>query len=333
MNLIGTKVNHKTFGDGTIIALDDTAGRITVQFPLGVKIFGYPQCFKPNGYLQFEDKTLEPAIAEIIEANDLKIQQQKEAEEARRQERAKNNILKNAKNTPRKYPRRNIAFKCTYCNGGKNETCFGFNGLCSDTQMDYNVNIRKYTWCSAKENPCRMYLEGKITKSQLEDKYNRDNASVCYESNLLRAWRYGAGMVVRGKNKGKPNTLRGVQTNSLCVLTTRKPNTNKKQRYIFGVFFVIRSEEGDEISEGKVIAHPKYRIALSDSEAEKMCFWNYYQNNSNIAPFQWGAGLFRYLDDKTAIRILQDIQKIKKTPEDRGLIDEMIEYFYSVNKL
>lgn len=325
MNLIGTKVKHRAFGDGTIASFDETAGRITVCFETGDKIFGYPQCF--NGYLEVEDEKIKAALDEAIQANNLKLQREKEEEERKRQERAKLHEIERARTTKSLYPKKNIAFKCTYCDGGKSENGCGFNGLCSDEQMHYNVFIRQRTWCSAIENPCRMYLEGKMSREQVDAKYNQDNSSVCYESNLLRAWQYGAGMVVRGKNKGKPNTLRGVQTNSLCILTTQKPNADKMQRYIFGVFLVIRSEEGDDISEGKVIAHPKYRISLTEEETEKICFWDYYKNDSDIAAYQWGTGLFRYFNDSTAKRILQDLKEIKHDNETRTLIDEMIAYF------
>lgn len=325
MDFIGTKVKHKVFGESVIVAVEEAAKRVTVRFAEDEKIFQYPQCFQ--NILELGDESTKRRAIELIEQDNLIIQKQKEAEEEKQREQAEARALQMANEMQRRYPRQNIAFKCTYCNGGKTGQCFGFNGLCSDEQMRYNIFIEKRTWCNAEENPCRRYLEGKIPRSYLEEQYNSDNGSVCYESNLLRAWTYGAGFVVRGKNKGKPNALRGVQTNSLCVLTTRKSESDKMQRYIFGVFLVIRSEEGDDVSEGKVRAHPKYRIALTDAESAKLCFWNYYKNDSEQAPCQWGTGLFRYFDDSAAVAILQDICEIKRGTRDERLAQEILEYF------
>ncbi|MDE6441640.1 MAG: hypothetical protein K2L12_02680 [Clostridia bacterium] len=331
MNLIGTKVKHKLFGEGKITKIDKINNRVTVQFSIGEKVFGYPFCF--TNFLEIIDEKMKSEISIIINQEVQRREHEREIEEIKRHERAQAYEMERASKTSRSYPRQNIAFKCTYCNGGKSNSCIGFNGLCSDEQKKYNIFTKERTWCFAEENPCRMYLEGKITKTQLEEKYKQDNSSVCYESNLFRAWCYEAGYVVRGRNKGKPNTIRGVQTNCLCVLTTQKPKANKMQRYIFGVFIVIRSDEGDEMSAGKVMAHPKYRIALTDNEAEKMCFWNYHKNTRGKDPYKWGQGLFRYIDDTTALKILDDLKVLKQNTPDEKLVNEMAEYFCSVNKL
>lgn len=331
MNLIGIIVKHKLFGIGKITIIDKLTNRITVQFSDDIKVFSYPTCF--TNFLEITDEKIKKEVLNKIEQENLEIQQAEEAEAVKRLEQLKAYEIERASKTPRKYPRQNVAFKCTYCDGGKSNSSIGFTGLCSDEQKNYNIFIKKRTWCNAEENLCRMYLEGKLTKAQLEEKFQQDNSSVCYESNLFRSWSYEAGYVVKGKNKGKPNTLRGVQTNSLCVLTTQPPNANKMQRYIFGVFIVIRSDEGDEMSAGKVVAHPKYRIALNDTEAKKMCFWNYYKNDNEAFPYQWGAGLFRYINDKTALSILNGIKDLKQNTADQELITEMIEYYCNVNKL
>ena len=331
MDLIGTKVKNIKYGEGVITLLDKSANRVTVKFSTGEKEFVYPQCFV--NFLKILDETKQAAIAEIIEEDNNRNQHERETEDIKRQERIKAYEVERARKTSRAYPRKNIAFKCTYCDGGKSDSCIGFNGLCSDKQKNYNIFDKQRVWCSAEDSSCRMYLEGKLTKEQLEEKYQKDTSSVCYESNLFKSWSYEAGFVVRGKNKGKPNTLRGVQTNSLCVLTTQKPNADKMERYIFGIFVVIRSDEGDELSAGKVIAHPKYRISLTDSEAEKMCFWNYHKNDSEKTPYQWGTGLFRYIDDTSALNILKDLKIVKQNTEDNDLVNEMIDYYCNVNNL
>lgn len=228
-------------------------------------------------------------------------------------------------------PRRNIAFKCNFCDGGKNSNGIGFAGICTDSVLAYNTANK--VWCSADECYCKKYMNKEIDRRQLENAYLKDNRCVCYESHLLLNWEMAAGMVVRGKNKGTPNKLLGVRTNSLCILTTQYPNESSEYRFIFGVFLVKRGDEGDDVNAGKVVADEKYRILLNANEAQKMPFWKYYRNNSDKAPQQWGTGLFRYIDDATAMKILNDIVKIKTNTQQKKQAVELLEYFRKVNSL
>ena len=47
---VGDKVNHKTFGEGTISFMDKAQKKIRVQFHVGEKMFLYPDAFV-NGHL------------------------------------------------------------------------------------------------------------------------------------------------------------------------------------------------------------------------------------------------------------------------------------------
>lgn len=335
MNLIGVDVNHKVFGAGVVVNVDESNSRVDVQFKDGTRTFAFPQGFVK--FLTVKDENIKTELDSLIAEDNRKRQEEEAVKAAEWEKKIEQQILQPVVKTQGKnksvgyVPRKNIAFKCTYCDGGKSDSFIGFNGLCSDEQRRYNVLTAKHIWCSAEENLCCMCVKNKISKQELEDKYSENNAAVCYESNLFRAWSYEAGGVVRGINKGKPNTIRSVQTGSLCILTTRKPNTDKMQRYIFGVFIVQCSEEGDEFSAGKVVAHPKYRMALSEEQSQQMCFWNYYKNKSENAPYQWGTGLFRYISDAAAIDILRDLVKVKQNTADEALAQEMLDYFISIH--
>lgn len=228
-------------------------------------------------------------------------------------------------------PRRNIAFKCNFCDGGKESNDIGFAGICTDDVLKYNTANK--VWCGADECYCKQYVDGKITRQQIEEAYANDNRCICYESHILINWEMSAGMVVRGKNKGMPNKLLGVRTNSLCILTTQYPKMSSEDRYIFGVFLVKRSDEGDDVNAGMVEADEKYRISLNAAEAKKMPFWKYYQNDSDKAPTQWGTGLFRYIDDATAIKILEDIIEIKNDIREKEQAVELLNYFRNINLL
>ena len=67
---------------------------------------------------------------------------------------------------------------------------------------------------------------GQITRQDLEDVLANGDL-VCYESQMLREWKAMAGIVQNGDRKGQPMHLSGVQTNSLCTLTTREPYTTE----------------------------------------------------------------------------------------------------------
>ena len=45
---IGTTVTHRTYGEGTIVKIDETNRHITVSFSYGEKLFVYPNCFDGN---------------------------------------------------------------------------------------------------------------------------------------------------------------------------------------------------------------------------------------------------------------------------------------------
>lgn len=231
------------------------------------------------------------------------------------------------------YPRKNVAFKCNFCDGGASESCVGFHGICSDSMIRNNIQVEKRVWCSAPECDCCKYLNGQIDRAQLDAAWQKNAGNVCYESGVLTLWKMAAGMVVRGKNKGQPNKLLGVQTNSLCVLTSRKVKAKKEERFIFGAFIVARSDEGSDVSAGEVQAHDKYKISLTPEESKELNFWNYYKNNSEKAPYQWGTGLFRYIGDDASVKILQDIAKVKRGKADEALAKEMLEYFTEANGL
>jgi hypothetical protein len=150
---------------------------------------------------------------------------------------------------------------------------------------------------------------------------------------MLRDWKALAGIVQRGEKKGQPMKLNQVQTNSLCILTTRYPGSTEKERYIFAVFLIDESYEGDNYEEGYVTTGSKYRIKLSPKEAHSMLFWNYHSNDNRPEVPAWNSGLHRYFDDEQAVQILKDISIIKKGTPDENLAKEFLHYFITINNI
>ena len=247
MNLINMKVSHKIFGDGIIIAREDSY--ITVKFSNDEKKFIYPNAF--DGYLSTENTEFNNKVKEDIEAVKRLEEEEKEKLAKKEKEKLKEVSIKEEKKERKikVYPRENIAFKCNYCDGGKSDKEIGFNGVCSDEIIKNNIEIEQRAWCSSTESDCLSYLNGEMSRLELDNIYG-SGVYVCYESQMLREWKALAGIVQKGERAGQPMKLKKVQNNSLCVLTTRLPNSNEIDRFIFGVFLVDENYEGDNYEEG-----------------------------------------------------------------------------------
>lgn len=330
MNLINMKVSHKIFGDGIIITREDSY--ITVKFSNDEKKFIYPNAF--DGYLTTVDRDLNNKIKEEIEVI-KKLEDAKKQEISRREIKDLKRISSKDEKRERKtkfYTRENIAFKCNYCDGGKSDKEIGFNGVCSDKIIRNNIEVEKRTWCSSEESDCLSYFNGEISRLEL-DNIHGSGGYVCYESQMLREWKAMAGIVQKGERAGQPMRLNKVQNNSVCVLTTRLPNSNEIDRFIFGVFLVDENYEGDNFEEGYVSTKSKYKIKLSPKEAEKMLFWDYHVNENQPEVARWSSGLHRYFGDEQAIQILRDLALMKEGTEDEELSKEFLLYFSKINNI
>ncbi len=332
MDLINKLVLHKVFGEGNIV--EQSNNYIAILFNVGKKKFVYPDSF--NGFIRFKDELIQKEVMQIID------EQHKEKEQIRlkkEQEHRKKQELLTQKNTTKKvtnrtktkiYPRYNIAFKCNYCDGGKSDYNVGFNGVCSKELIKNNIEIEQRTWCSSNDCPCNKYHNSQIHYEHLNEMFN-NGTMICYECTMLKDWKASAGMVLTGQRKGTPMKLNQVQTNSLCVLTTRNPESEEANRYIFAVFLVDETYEGDNKDEGYVSTTSKYKLKLSPAEAEKMLFWNYHKNANDPENIRWSSGLHRYFEDEQAVQILRDIASLKHGTDDSELAIEFLDYFCKIN--
>ena len=324
-------VIHKVFGEGKV--LDHAGVYLIISFEQGEKKFIYPDSFKD--FLKAKDDAVRAEIQnEVAEIEQQKTQAQQEKERAARleKERLAERSLSQSKPRAKNYPRANIAFKCNYCDGGKSLETIGFNGLCSEEMIRYNIKTAKHIWCSS-ESPCRQYYDGSIVSyANLVDKVNKDeNGVACYESVMLRDWRASAGITQTGENKGRPMRLMRVQLNSLAVLTTRLPYDSDEDRFIFAVFLVDETHEGNARDEGYVSTDSKYKIQMTPAEAQKLKFWNYYFCENAPEVIKFGSGLHRYLSDEQAAQILRDIADVKKGTAQEELAQEFYKYFCRIN--
>jgi hypothetical protein len=228
--------------------------------------------------------------------------------------------------------RPNIAFKCNYCDGGASNKSVGFNGVCSDAIIYNNIEVEHRTWCCSEDCSCPRYLNGEITREELEEMC-KDGGFICYESQMLRDWKAMAGIVQNGDRKGHPMHLSQVQPNSLCILTTRDPYFTEDERYIFAAFLVDDTYGGDDLDEGFVTTRSEFRLQLSPKEAHKMLFWNYHANGKQPEMAAWNSGLHRYMTDEQATQILRDISLLKQDTQDADLARRFFETFCALTRI
>lgn len=320
-SIAGKEVLHNKFGGGRIISIRD--GILSIQFQDKQRRFIYPEAF--GKFLTTPDTELEEQVQ-----LDFKLKQDESSRKILQTVNSGTNASKEEKRNAKKDERSNVAFKCNYCDGGMQQGTVGFNGVCSDSTIRYNIEKAHHIWCSDVDCPCKQYIDGKISRTELCDALT-NGVLVCYESTMLKDWKASAGRIQNGENRNRPMKISKVQTNSLAILTTKKPDSPDNERFIFAVFLVDEKFEGDTKDEGYVIANSKWKIELSPQEASKMLFWNYYANENAPEKVLLGSGLHRYISDSQAVQILRDIIAIKTEQSEKEFAQAFLKHFCAVN--
>lgn len=331
MNLLNQTVVHKAFGEGIVIAHD--GDYITVKFSNRESRFISPDIF--ISFLKCKDAQLQSALEEAAAAKEQAKAQKareerekamREAEEANRRAEEAARASAGRAAQPRKSNENNLAFKCNFCDGGCTSSCIGYKGVCSDAQIRYNIELRRHSWCSNANAPCRRYLDGAISRAELDAVNTNTDNFVCYESRMLTAWTAAAGEDLdeeHGIMQGR--RIQDAASNSLAILTTRYPEREEEDRVIFGVFVTGEAIEGDEANAGYVVAKEGYTIELTPDEAKELKFWHYYKNKDG--GIRWSQGLYRYMKDSVCARILADIVNIKRDPAEKARANAILAYY------
>lgn len=302
--IIGLKVLHKTFGEGTVTQIGKTT--INVAFAARKVEFLFPQAF--DKYLTCADKERAAEIAKYLHRTDAQPVKQLPKKPPR---------LSRERNKSRN----NVAFKLNYCNGGKTDKKFGFDGVCSEAVIRYNIEKEHRVWCSNERCDCRRFYDGKISYKNLLNSYP------CQESIALRDWCTYAG----ADANGDPRKIRGTVVNKLGIFTTVPPN--EKERFIFGAFMIKKIIEGDDNNSGEVHGNRDYCLELTPKEARKVRFWDYYKNPQKPENHQWGSGLVRYFDDNTAVKILQAMLDAKEDKEGKNKARRLLSRYCEANNI
>ena len=85
--------------------------------------------------------------------------------------------------------------------------------------------------------------------------------------------------------------------------------------------------------DGYIPAHSKYRIQLTEQEAEQMLFWNYYVNEKFTHKMTWNTGKHRYFDNVWMAQILRDIVSLKTDPQEKELAKQFFTHFCKMNEI
>ena len=224
----------------------------------------------------------------------------------------------------------NIVFKCNLCNGGKNSSKdWGFNGICSKDLIEYNIKTLNRSSCSHKDTLCRKYYNNEISYDELLEKFKE--TYVCYESRMLDKWVARAGWDTN--NRIKPRKILNTAINKLAVLTLVTPKSQESERKIFADFLIDEYYKGDGVNEeGYVSCTSEYKLYFNREEANKMKFWNFYENQGSDE-CKWGSGLFRYLDDEQAAQILKCAYEVKKGTEDEKLSYDFLQHYCMIHNI
>ncbi|KXH86948.1 malate synthase [Sporosarcina sp. HYO08] len=146
-------------------------------------------------------------------------------------------------------------------------------------------------------------------------------------------WQVFTGKVQSGKNKGQPNNAARLRPNSAALLTARESDQAETERRILGLYMVNETFSGNLSNDGMIPSHAEFRIELTDQEAEKMLFWNYYSNKSHPHRTTWNSGKYRYFDNIWTAQILKDLIALKTDEEQIKEATNFLEYFCEVNAL
>lgn len=151
------------------------------------------------------------------------------------------------------------------------------------------------------------------------------------EEEIFSEWEVFTGKIKSGKNKGQPRQLARMNENSACLITRRTDDMSEKNRQILGAFMADESFDGRLCEDGNIVAHPEYRIHLTEEESEKMLFWNYYSDEKAGNETLWKSGRQRYFDNVWMAQILRDIVTLREGSEEEGEAQAFFEYFCKVN--
>ena len=140
------------------------------------------------------------------------------------------------------------------------------------------------------------------------------------------SWTVSTGTYLSGYSKGDPRIPDRMGPNSLCLMTVRRPGTVEAQRQIVGMFMAPEDFDGSACEDGRITAHPKYRLQLPADRS--IPFWPYITSVSSKQ--KWGNTVFKYLPNELGEQILRDL---RGSCPDSQTVRDFYDYFCTLNHL
>lgn len=202
----------------------------------------------------------------------------------------------------------NVAFKCTFNDGGAERGFVGFDGACSSENIIRNVRGGK-TWCSSDECKCKAFFDNDLRGPRPKDP--------CYESTLFKTLTFGPGFYQQGPRMGEFIPMRGAREGKVALLTTRLPTADREdQRVVFGLYKIaeIREDEQQGIA---VVGDPEWAVRLPREAAPR--YWRFKAGSPD-----WRTGLFRFVSDQEVCDLLHATKPLLRSPRDRLVVEHLL---------
>lgn len=214
-----------------------------------------------------------------------------------------------------------------------------FKDYLTITESESRQYIEKKLLELEEEN--RLKREQEEKEAELKRLYNAlpldDSAQAAFafmendRQQTMKDWTVSLGKYRTGYNKGQPRIPTRMYPNSACILTYREKSEAEEERRIWAVFMVREDFIGPDCKDGIIKAHEKYRICLSEAEADKLRFWDYFKEEGTVP--KWGLIEHKYVSNQITSDILCDILELKSGTEEQDLCREFLKYYCGLNKI
>lgn len=307
INLEGKKLKLR---DGSIVIVEKHDKYINITVNGEQKCFAYCKAFKSGSLTAVDNDLQEQIMNDIAEIEKQEADAKAIEEDRKRKEKEKLEEKKKKAELfiiRKKNPNDNMVFRSQICDGGTEDYSNWFKAPCSKRLREYHIKKDNHrTWCNVC-SICKDVCHGEKTEANIKEAFN--NGELCYESTILLNHNIKAGWDTNEKGVSRPRSWR-LSDDHLAVLMTVEPGAEQSDAIIYSAFLTSKTTKGDETTEGSTSAAGECFIDLTIEEARQMRLWDYLPATAGENSTDWRSGLFRYISDVVAARILCDMVSI-----------------------
>lgn len=143
-----------------------------------------------------------------------------------------------------------------------------------------------------------------------------------------RTYVVSTGQYLSGASKGQPRIIERLKPNSVGLMTERRSGETEKERRVIGAFMVREDFFGEDVHNGLIEGHPKYRMMVPSENT--LLFWEYLDQDTMP---RWGSTTFKYCSGTVMNRILSEITQLLVNTEQKEAALEFYQYFCEMNCL